>query len=52
MCTFCSEEDIATVVRKALQEASTPAAGLSYEDFDKLLLGSPLMMQVEVPTDV
>ncbi|KAK9812249.1 hypothetical protein WJX73_007233 [Symbiochloris irregularis] len=46
-----SEEDISTVVKKALQEASTPAAGLSYDDFKKLLQGSQLLMQVEVPSD-
>ena len=47
----CSEEHIATVVRKALQEASVPSAGLSYEDFDHVLKGSPLHMQVDVPMD-
>lgn len=47
----CSDEDIAAVVRQALQEASMPATGLTYEDFDSVLHNSSLTMQVEVPND-
>lgn len=46
-----SDEDIAAVVRQALQEASMPATGLTYEDFDSVLHNSSLTMQVEVPND-
>lgn len=46
-----SEEQISTVVHKALQEATSPSAGLSFEDFKHVLKGSPLAMQVDVPSD-
>ena len=48
---MCSEEHIATVVQQALQEAAAPATGLSFEDFQLVLKGSPLHMQVDVPSD-
>lgn len=50
MC--CSEEHIAKVVQKALQEASVPSSGLSYDDFKHVLADSPLQMHVDVPSDV